>query len=66
MSHAVQLLLAITRGIRPGQCARRPNRGQLPNLAEARKMMYLAELLILGVVLAGMAGHAVLSHGVLL
>lgn len=29
-------------------------------------MMYLAELLILGVVLAGVAGHAVLSHGVLL
>ena len=62
--------LAIIRGIHPGQCARRPNRGQLPNLAEARKKMqlalHLAELLILRVVLAGMAGHAVLGHGILL
>lgn len=66
MSEAVQLLFAIIRGIRPGQCTRRPSRGLLPNLAEARKVMYLAELLILGIVLAGMAGHALLGHGVTL
>lgn len=62
--------LAIIRGIRPGQCARRPNRGQLPNLAEARKVMSwvqrLAELLVLRIVLAGMTGHTMLGHGVLL
>lgn len=28
--------------------------------------MYLAKFLVLGVVLAGVAGHAVLGHGVLL